>query len=266
MQYAYTQEPITSLGSASNWHAHNDPALLATLPAAALLYRQGHVQEARTRYVYAPDAATLFGQAVSADNAAALRTAAARGKLQTAMPATKELPWLVALPLPAGATLMRNANTPVLAPSAQQATSDTGELTHHWGQGTYTINTPRTQAAMGWVGGQSLRLQDIELATSTRNATVSVQALDGAAIAQSQDLLISVAARAVPQANNRPPFYTEPVLGVLKIRAPKGLRLYRPVTGQTATALPTVYKDGHYAVDLSTVQGSPWLLLRSTAP
>ena len=44
MQYAYAQQAMTNAGSASNWHAFNDPSLIATLPAAALLYRRGDVR------------------------------------------------------------------------------------------------------------------------------------------------------------------------------------------------------------------------------
>jgi hypothetical protein len=42
MQYAYSQQKfIEGWRTADNWHAYNDPAMLATLPAAALLYRRG---------------------------------------------------------------------------------------------------------------------------------------------------------------------------------------------------------------------------------
>ena len=47
MFYAYSQEPLAeSGGTPSIYQAYNDPALMASLPAAALLYRQGHVKEA----------------------------------------------------------------------------------------------------------------------------------------------------------------------------------------------------------------------------
>jgi hypothetical protein len=66
MQYAYSQEPLTGPGGASNWEAYNDPSLLATLPAAALLYRRGDVQEAKTTYVVGTEAgATLRSRYIS---------------------------------------------------------------------------------------------------------------------------------------------------------------------------------------------------------
>ena len=56
--------------------------------------------------------------------------------------------------------------------------SDTGELRRDWEQGVYSIDTPRTQAAMGWIGGKQIKLADVEIAVTTRNATVAVQSLD----------------------------------------------------------------------------------------
>ena len=80
MQYAYSQQPLSNRGSPSNWHAFNDPALIATLPAAALLYRRRHVQEAASTYVFAPGREQLFNQPISPANAVALRTAAEKGQ------------------------------------------------------------------------------------------------------------------------------------------------------------------------------------------
>ncbi|MBK9439993.1 MAG: glycosyl hydrolase family 5 [Comamonadaceae bacterium] len=262
MQYAYTQESVTGPGSPSNWHAHNDPSLLATLPAAALMYRQGHAREAITTYVFDPGADALFGQNISASNSVALRTAAEKGKLLIAMPATKELPWLPKSTLPVGAKIMRDPAASQLDANAQEATSDTGELSHNWAKGTYTINTPRTQAAMGWLGGQTLPLKDIELTTTTRSATLAVQSLDGQPITQSKDLMISLGTRSVPQAGNRVPFNVEPFEGVLKVNARKGLKLFKRNAQQQLEGVPTSYKDGAYTIKLDSSLRTNWLFLR----
>ena len=110
MLFAYSQQPLASLGGPSNWEAYNDPALIATLPAAALLYRRGDVQEAKTEYVFAPTPAQLFDQLISPKSSVALRTAAERGKLIVAMPQTTELPWLEKSQIPAGAQLITDPN------------------------------------------------------------------------------------------------------------------------------------------------------------
>ena len=181
MQYAYSQQAMTNAGSPSNWHAFNDPALIATLPAAALLYRRGDVREASTTYAFAPTPDQLFDERISPANAVALRTGSERGKLVIALPKTPQLPWLDPSPPPAGATIITDPRQSVLDQTAVGATSDTGELRRDWDHGTYTIDTPRTQAAMGWIGGRDIDLTDIRMSIVTRNATVAVQSLDAAA-------------------------------------------------------------------------------------
>jgi hypothetical protein len=81
MQFAYAVEPLGSNGSPSPWQSFNDPALLATLPAAALLHRHHGVKEVNTVYVFAPTREQLFNQRVSPANSIALRSAAEKGRL-----------------------------------------------------------------------------------------------------------------------------------------------------------------------------------------
>ena len=188
MQFAYTQgqlaSPTLSGWSLTNWEGFNDPALMATMPAAALLYRRGDVQEAKTTYVFAPTPEQLFNQSISPNTSVALRTAVEKGKLVIAMPQTKELPWLEKSQIPSGAQLITDPNQSLIDPDATYAVSDTGELRRDWGQGTYTIDTPRSQAAMGWIGGKQINLADVSIAVTTRNATVAVQSLDQANISE----------------------------------------------------------------------------------
>lgn len=262
MQYAYSQERMgISRMSASNWHAYNDPALLATLPAAALLYRRGDVREASTTYVFDPGPA-LFNRAVSPANAPALRTAAEKGRLLIAMPQTRELPWLERSPIPPNATVLRDPARPVIAPDAAEAASDTGELRRNWAKGVYTIDTPHSQAAMGWIGGETIVLADVQARVKTRSATVAVQSLDAAPIGQSRNLLISFSARALPKEGNKTPFHVEPVEGLLSIRAPKGLKLFKRGVTQEMKEVPTSYKDGHYTIRLDDALRTNWLQLR----
>lgn len=263
MQYAYSQVPLNAAGSPSNWHAFNDPALLATLPAAALLYRQGHVKQARTIYAFAPSANTLFNQAVSPDNSVALRTAAEMGRLVVVMPRTKELPWLEQGKIPEGAIVIGNPKQSLLDAGASEVVSDTGQLTRNWEQGFFVINSPMTQAAMGWIGGKNFRLTDVEIMAATRNATVAVQSLDENPIGSSGRIMISLGARALPKAGNQLPFYSEPVTGRLSIQAPAGLRLYKKaVSSGEIRQIAAPYIDGRYLITLDDSLGAHWLFLR----
>jgi hypothetical protein len=263
MQYAYSQEPMGGAGmSANNWHAYNDPAMLATLPAAALLYRRADVREATTTYVFAPSSSTLFNQMITPANSALLRTAMEKGKLEIAMPQTPELPWLQQSVIPSNAQEFHDPDQSLLDANAIESTTDTGELKRNWKQGVYTINTPRTQAATGWIGGESISLGNIKVQVKTANASVVVQSLDNSPLSRSQDLLISLGTRAVPQDGDKIPFYVEPLEGTLTIQAPQGLTLFTPgILGQMKK-LPATYLDGRYTIKFDGLQASNWLFLK----
>ena len=110
MQFAYSQEPLDGPGRVGDWEAYNDPALLATMPAAALLYRRHDAEEAHTTYVFAPSKSELFDRTISPDNSVALRTIAEKGRLLVAMPSVPELPWLEASHTPPNANIITDPN------------------------------------------------------------------------------------------------------------------------------------------------------------
>jgi hypothetical protein len=263
MQYAYAQEPIVGWGRPSNWQSFNDPALMATLPAAALLYRRGDVREADTVYVFAPTQAQLFGEDISPDNAVALRTATEKGKLMIALPGAKELSWLERSVVPAGAKVVSDPSRSLIDNNANDAVSDTGELRHDWDQGVFTIDTPRTQAAMGRIGGKSVNLTDVEIAVTTPSATVAVQSLDDKQIRNADRILISLGATSVPKGRNELPFYSEPIVGHLRIQARKGLKLYaQRGTSTDKSGTDLRYENGRYQITLDASIGTYWLLLK----
>lgn len=260
MQYAFSQVSLDTPGKPSNWHAFNDPALLATLPAAAVLFRRGDVRESPTVYAFAPSPEQLFDQAVSARTSAALRTAVERGKTVVVLPYVAELPWLRGGEIPAGAKVITDPAKPLVAMEATAAVSDSGELRRDWEKGVFTVETARTQLAGGWIGGRSIELRDVRFDVTTPSATVVVQSLDGAPIGQSRRLMVALAARSLPSEGNRLPFRSEPVLGRLTIRAVPGLVLRSdPRVGGSTIALP--YVNGRYELELGRAAGAHWLLL-----
>jgi hypothetical protein len=267
MQYAYTQGPldpahVSSNMSPNNWEGFNDPALMATMPAAALLYRRGDVQEAKTTYALAPTPEQLFNQSISPNTSVALRTAVEKGKLVIAMPQTKELPWLGKSSIPSGAQLISDPNQSQINADATFVVSDTGELRHDWGQGTYTIDTPRSQAAMGWIGSKQIDLGDVSIAVTTRNATVAVQSLDSKSIGESRNIFISLGARSVPESGNRLPYHSEPVVGRITIHASPGLKLYGLGAPSSRHQIPALYQNGQYQINLDKKVGTYWLVLK----
>jgi hypothetical protein len=261
MLYAYAQIPLNDAGTPSNWHAFNDPALIATLPAAALLYRQGHVKESTATYVLAPDEEQLFYQSNSAESSIAARTASERGKLVIVMPKISELPWLTNGGIPPGATVIHNLNQNMIGVNATETLTDTGEIRRDWSKGIYTINTPRTQAAMGWIGFKPIVLPDVKFEIKTHNASVAVQSTDSLPINQSSSLMISLGAQSIPSGNALP-FRSEPVRGRLTIHARKGLRLFTRTIGKKENSIPVQYSDGKYVIDLENSLGTSWLFLK----
>jgi hypothetical protein len=225
LQYAYAQTPLHEPGPPSNWHAFNDPALLASLPAAALLFRRGDVTPARTVRVLQPTPEALFDEGWRAGGTPAMRIAAEQGRLLTLLPRVPELPWLRPPTMPPGAQPLDPAAAPPMAAEAQALQSDTGELRRRWKEGVFTIDTPRTQAALGRVGGREIVLGDVRIALEGGPASVAVQSLDGRPIADSSRLLVSVAAVSLPARADRGPFRTEPLRGLIDIGAPTGLVL-----------------------------------------
>ena len=261
MQYAYAQSSLNDAGRPSNWDVYNDPALLATLPAAALMYRQGHVRESSVTYIFNPGKDTLFNKFISPANSVAIRTATELGKLQIAMPAVKELPWLKPSIIPAEAKVISDPDASLISENATEATSSTGELTRNWDKGTYLINTPKTQAVMGWIGGEKYKLRNTELSTSTRNASIAVQSMNEQPIEHSERIMISIGARALPDSGNKLPFRVEPVIGQIKIQAPSGLKLFKRGVLQQRKELSISYENGWYLIPLEKSLNSNWLTL-----
>jgi hypothetical protein len=267
MFFAYSQEPFSEGGgSPSVYQAYNDPALLASLPGAALLYRQQHVQEATTRYVFAPSREMLFDQSISAADSIALRTAAGRGKLSIALPRVAELPWLTESIVPPGATVIRDPHQSFLSAGEAALVSDSSELKRYWDPGFFTIDTPRTQAAMGWIGARRIELNDVELNLKTPNAEIAVQSLDGNDISRSRRLMVSAAAQSIPQTPHSLPFYSRPVEGTIRIAALPGLRLYAWDGRAAMRPIPVRFEKDHYVVTLDRSVPSAWWLLSATAP
>ena len=102
-----------------------------------------------------------------------------KGQLQIALPHTPQLPWLKPAPIPAGAQVLHDPGQSLLAADATESVTDTGELRRNWQQGIYTIDTPLTQAASGWLGGRPVNLGAIQIQAKTPYASVVVQSLDG---------------------------------------------------------------------------------------
>jgi hypothetical protein len=151
----------------------------------------------------------------------------------------------------------------LIDPETAGVTSDTGEVQRNWEEGWLTINTPRTQAATGWIGGRRIGLADVEMEPVTRNASIVVQSLTNEPIDKSDKILVSLGARSIPKSETALPFFSEPVVGKLAIHAKSGLKLYRRVrTSAEEIEVPTSYANGRYVISLDKDLLTYWLVLK----
>jgi hypothetical protein len=257
LAFAYAYEPLTGArGEASPFQEFDDPALLAALPGAALLYRQGHVAESRTVYVFQPDVHDLFDRVISPATSVALRTASERGKLLIALPAVPQLPWLAASPVPAGATILRDPDRTLASPDGSAIVADSGELTHDWRRGRFTIDTPRTQALMGRLGPDPVTLSDIEVSGGDAGSLIAVQSIDGKPIGRSRRIMISVGAAllAAPAAAGGAPSWR------ISIRARPGMQLHSRLPGGAQRAGRLPYRNGRYELRSDAASAYPAML------
>lgn len=217
--YAYQQYRVDAAPSrVDEWSTVDDPALMTQLAAAALLFRRGDVAPAQKTYRLEASSARFYGSALSPKTSAALRTLFEQSRLVIGIPDHPALGWDT-LPRSRVDEVVTDPDRAYLDRGAHEVRSDTGELVRNWREGVHRIDTPRTQAAAGWLGGRTIRLSDVSFGISTPAAAVSLTSLDGLPLATSQHVLLSAAAGAVPTGGHLP-FLSEPVRGVVRLRGP----------------------------------------------
>lgn len=257
MIFGYQQSPLVPQTKLSEWVTSDDPAITALMPAAALMYRRGDVAPAKTTAVLSLPVEQMLYEAVSPGTSRAIRTLAEQHRLTIAMPQSPLLPWLAATPAPAGALVVTDYKADTLPADATSIDSDTGELSRNWKAGTFTINTPRTQAAMGWIGGQEIALGDVTFKLATSKATVVVSSLDNQPIATSKKMLLSAAAQVNTSGKPGAPILSEPVTGSVVFKTPLATAIALTPQGREG---PAMKMDGG-TIELPADVKTHWFLL-----
>ncbi len=273
MMYGYSQQALSDqVGLTSVWDTLNDPAMMAMMPAAALVYRNAHVSEARKHYTFALSPEQLFNTGLRPDTCVAARTLMEQSHFALSIPPVPQLPWLKPIDAPKDAVVIHNAMESYLAADAHSVTSDTGQLSRDWEAGTQSIDTPKTQAAQGALLDRAIHLSDVTILVNTRHAAVAVSAMDEQPIRSSNQILITTVARVLkpkrqPGAgwNQDYSVLSEPVPGEVTVRAPAGLEVVAMTSTGRGLALPDViYENGRYRIPLAK-RLSHWYLLRKPA-
>jgi hypothetical protein len=272
MIYNYSQGPLRAPGKPEwarridVWSTYIDPSLCGVMPAAALAFRRRHVSPARTHYCLMLDHRQLFNQRLGPKTAPTLRTLVEQSRLTIGYPAIKELPWLRPTEISSDATVVTDPNHDYIPAAQSFVRSDTGELLRNWKYGIHTINTPKTQAVSGWIGGKNLQLADTNFRFGTPKAVVALSSVDDQPLANSHYVLITTMARAVGESENVLPFLSEPVVGVITFRTKtKGLELH--VLGSNGRVVdritPTSGADG-LEIRLPAGKGTHWYALKAS--
>jgi hypothetical protein len=274
MLYGYTQLALSDQnGFTGVWDALNDPALMAMMPAAAMVFRNGHVSEARKHYTLELSPEQLFDSGLRPDTCAAARTLMEQSHFSVSIPAIPQLPWLKPKDPPKDAVLIHRPAESFLADDAHKVVSDTGELSRDWEAGLQTIDTPKTQAAQGALFDRAIKLSDVTILVNTRHAAVAVSAMDEQPIRSSSQILITTVARVMKPKRQRGAaawnqdysVASEPVGGEVTVRAQPGMEVVALTSAGRGLLMPDViYENGSYRIRL-TKRLSHWYLLRKPA-
>ena len=91
---------------------------------------------------------------------------------------------------------IRQKLTKNLFPANQDfVVSDAGEIKRNWSKGIMTINTPKSQVAMGRIGSHIVELKDVTVTAENQEAAIIFTSLDKKPIRVSKRILISAVAK-----------------------------------------------------------------------
>ncbi|MGC3940688.1 hypothetical protein ACOTTU_23050 [Roseobacter sp. EG26] len=255
--YGYSQQSLSGPLQPSNWSVASDPAILASLPASALLFRQGHVRPAKKTYAIRLSADALFDEEVSPNTSMALRTLYEQSAVVIELPEVKELTWMKPRRAASSAIPVEDLGQSFLDVDAGIVEADTGDFSRNFSEGVFSVNTENSQLIAGAMAGHDIVLDALAVQIGQPLAFVSLQSLDSVAIERSGDLLISFSARSQPANDDDPLFLVEPLTGELRVRAAPGLTL-RDLKGNP---LPSKRVEGWYVIDLEDISNLRWIRL-----
>jgi hypothetical protein len=269
--YDYAQRPLTGPGGSEpegridDWSSYNDPALCGVMPAAAVAFRRGHVSPARSHYCLQLDRTQLIDRDLNPKTAAAIRTLIEQSRLSIGLPTIKELPWLVPEKPSGDSTVVTEPDRDFIAPKQSFVRSDTGEILRNWRYGIQTIDTPRTQAVSGWLGGKTIRLGAATIRVDNPKAVVILTSLDDEPLSSSRSILITAIARAQVATPGHLPILSEPVTASIELQTKaNGLELVAlgPDGKPQERMVPSANPEG-VTVKLPTRRGTHWYALRA---
>jgi hypothetical protein len=239
---------INSITYRNHFDAFNDPAKFGLFYQAALLFRRGDVRPAKHSLAVEIPAERPEWLLKSGGEVPALRLLPELHRVGMLYPGVTNT-----------AESSLPPDQPVVDTTSGEVLSDTGELWRSWTRRIGWIDSPRTKAAYGFLGGAGrLALKGLELDVSTEFATICLSSLTDDPIEQSESLLLT----AVGRCDNtdaqysedgtrqlsfgRPPVLIEPIQARLAVHTRRSNLKVWVISdkGEAVTRLPAVYKDG----------------------
>jgi hypothetical protein len=218
MQYAYWATTDTAPAMINAFEGMFDPAHGNLLPAAALLFARGDVRESPDAYYERVTRDQVMDPHTRVATRARAALAVKYGLAFTDLPAVTS-----------AASLPREVEQ-----GGRTVTSATGELAWNAADGLVTIDTARTQAAIGFVGRRPVRTGAVTFEIATPFAVVVVSSLSQDPIDAAARVLVSTSADArwtgtevSPDGRRvlttgRFPFLMQPVEGRIAIKGASG--------------------------------------------
>ena len=265
MLYGYSQDGFKG-NRASPWSSYMHPSIMGVVPAMALLYRQSHVSPAKKTVVLAPANDDIFTKNLSPKTSSAIRTTLEQHRMVVAMPKTKYLPWLKSSEIDKDAVVIRDLTKDMLPANQDYIESDTGEIKRNWRKGVMTVNTAKSQLAMGQIGGHEINLNNVSIKSKTTNAAIIFTSLDNKPIKESQKILVSAVAKvAKVKVKQKSSYISEPVKAKLGLSSVHSALRLVPLHSDGSEGTPRkIVKDanGMFAFSISEKDKTHWYIIR----
>lgn len=264
MIYNYSQIGFDHPQHADVWSTYYDPALQGAMPAAAVMYRRAHVQPAKKRYCLQLDEKQLYDQPLTPAQSATLRTLLEQSQVTIGLPDVKALAWDGVPDVAKDVDILRQVDRDFIGTKATEVVADTGELRRDFRRGLQIIDTARTQAVNGWLGGDPISTGDAIFELSTAKAFVALTSLDDLPLNASKRILVTAVARA-EAAGDKTPFHSEPVVGKVTLSTAHGSMALVPLLGNGSRGRSKALsrRDGKVTLTLAATSGTHWFSLEA---
>jgi hypothetical protein len=268
MIYNYSQRDFYAQSSATTWSSFHDPAITGVAPLAALLYRAGHVSDAINTYCLQLNESNLYYQATSASSSQTIRTLMETSKLTIGLPNVSSLDWDTQTTVDPGVQVVTSLSTDYIPSGQDYVESDTGEIKRDWSRELLTIDTDKSQAAVGRVGAAPVQLGDVYIDVSNTEGTIGVSSLDDQPIISSNNMLLTAVSTVTTTSGSTLPWRSLAVDGTIRIRSNLDALKLVPLSadGTRLAPVPLSKTGDEYVINLPAPTGTHWFLVQAVLP